>query len=71
MSPSDGVIYVENIRKALVKADPDNADAYNANTVAYTAKIEDLTKPLREELAAIPEEKRWLVTSEGAFSYLA
>ena len=27
--------------------------------------------PIRAELAAIPEERRWLVTSEGAFSYLA
>ena len=28
-------------------------------------------RPLRERLARIPAAQRWLVTSEGAFSYLA
>jgi manganese/iron transport system substrate-binding protein len=70
MSPANAVIYVENIRKALVKMDPANEATYNANAAAYTAKLQALIEPVREKLAAIPEEKRWLVTSEGAFSYL-
>jgi len=71
MSPSNALIYVENIRKALVKFDPKNADAYNRNAADYSAKIRALDEPLRKRLAAIPENQRWLVTSEGAFSYLA
>lgn len=71
MSPSEGLIYVENIRKALVKYDPKNADIYNQNAANYVKKIQAMDRPLREKLAKIPEEKRWLVTSEGAFSYLA
>ncbi len=71
MSPSDARIYVENIRKAMVEHDPQNADVYNENSKRYLAEIESITAPLREVLSAIPEEKRWLVTSEGAFSYLA
>ena len=43
---------------------------YNANAAAYTAKIRALDGPVRARLAAIPEAQRWLVTSEGAFSYL-
>jgi manganese/iron transport system substrate-binding protein len=70
MSPANAVIYVENIRKALVKMDPANEVTYNTNAAAYTAKLKALVEPVREKLAAIPEEKRWLVTSEGAFSYL-
>ncbi|WVD61193.1 metal ABC transporter substrate-binding protein [Orbus mooreae] len=70
MSPTEGLIYVENIRKALVKYDPDNADIYNRNAENYIAKIKAMDLPLRQKLAQIPEEKRWLVTSEGAFSYL-
>lgn len=70
MSPSNAAIYVENIRKALVKIDPANEATYNANAAAYTAKIKALDEPVRQKLAAIPEEQRWLVSSEGAFSYL-
>ncbi len=71
MSPSSALIYVENIRKALVKHDSKNAEAYNRNAAEYAAKIRALDEPLRKRLSAIPEAQRWLVTSEGAFSYLA
>ena len=71
MSPSNALIYVENIKNALVKYDPQNADTYQKNAVAYAEKIKQLDKPLREKLSQIPTDQRWLVTSEGAFSYLA
>ncbi|MTB67059.1 metal ABC transporter substrate-binding protein [Providencia sp. wls1943] len=70
MSPANAQIYIENIRKALVKYDPENADTYNANAKKYSQEIAVLDAPLRERLNRIPEDKRWLVTSEGAFSYL-
>ncbi|MCW2473720.1 MULTISPECIES: metal ABC transporter substrate-binding protein [unclassified Symbiopectobacterium] len=70
MSPSNALIYVENIRKGLVQYDPDNAEIYNRNAKAYAEKITALDAPLRERLSRIPEAQRWLVTSEGAFSYL-
>ncbi|WIF10449.1 metal ABC transporter substrate-binding protein [Haemophilus parainfluenzae] len=71
MSPSNALIYVENIKNALVKYDPQNADTYQKNAATYAEKIKQLDKPLREKLAQIPADQRWLVTSEGAFSYLA
>lgn len=71
MSTKNALIYIENIRQALVKYDPANAEAYNANAKAYADKIVALDQPLRERLAKVPEAQRWLVTSEGAFSYLA
>ncbi|MWN90646.1 zinc ABC transporter solute-binding protein [Gilliamella sp. Pra-s65] len=71
MSPTLALVYVENIRAALVKYDPQNTGIYNKNAADYIAKIKALDTPLRERLAKIPDEKRWLVTSEGAFSYLA
>ena len=71
MSPSNAVIYVANIRRALARQDPDNAVTYARNAAEYAAKIKALDDPLRQRLAAIPEGQRWLVTSEGAFSYLA
>jgi manganese/iron transport system substrate-binding protein len=71
MSPTNALIYIENIRKALVQHDPANAEIYDRNAAAYSAEIKALDEPLRQRLAAVPEERRWLVTSEGAFSYLA
>ncbi|MBS7818701.1 metal ABC transporter substrate-binding protein [Wohlfahrtiimonas chitiniclastica] len=71
MSPTNALIYVDNIRDAFVKYDPDNADTYKKNAEDYKAKIKALDQPLRDRLANIPEDQRWLVTSEGAFSYLA
>jgi manganese/iron transport system substrate-binding protein len=71
MSPSNALIYVENIRKALAQHDPTHADTYNKNAAAYAAQIKAMDAPLRERLASIPKDQRWLVTSEGAFSYLA
>ena len=70
MSSTNALIYVENIRKAFVKYDAGNAEAYNRNAADYAAKIKALDEPLRRRLAAIPEAQRWLVSSEGAFSYL-
>lgn len=71
MSPSDVLVYVENIRAALAENDPDNAAVYTANAAAYSDEIRNTVAPIRERLSAIPEARRWLVTSEGAFSYLA
>ncbi len=71
MSPSDALIYIENIRKALSDLDLDHADIYAANARAYSEKITALKDKIRAEIDAVPPEKRWLVTSEGAFSYLA
>lgn len=71
MSPSAALIYVDNIRDAFVKYDPAHAQTYRANAEAYKQKIKATIAPIRAELAAIPQSKRWLVSSEGAFSYLA
>ncbi|TPV29054.1 metal ABC transporter substrate-binding protein [Pantoea anthophila] len=71
MSPDNALIYVDNIRDALVKYDPANAETYRQNAAAYKQKISAAIAPLRQQIAGIPENKRWMVTSEGAFSYLA
>ena len=71
MSPQAALIYVDNIRDALVEHDPAQADTYRRNADAYKARITATLDPLRQQLQAIPAERRWLVSSEGAFSYLA
>ncbi len=71
MSPTNALVYIENIKNALVKYDPKNADTYRRNAENYAQKIKALDEPLRKKLAQIPQQQRWLATSEGAFSYLA
>ena len=71
MSASNALIYIDNIRSALVRYDSDNADAYNANAKRYGAQVLAAVAPFKAMLDRLPESNRWLVTSEGAFSYLA
>lgn len=71
MSTQNALIYVENIRKALSEADPANSQTYAENAKTYSEALKATDAPLRARLDKVPEDKRWLVTSEGAFSYLA
>ncbi|VEP16801.1 putative metal ABC transporter substrate-binding protein Hpf [Hyella patelloides LEGE 07179] len=71
MSPRNALTYVENIRKAFVELDPQNADTYNANAEAYSEKLKAIDEELKADLTQVPENQRYLVSCEGAFSYLA
>ncbi len=71
MSLDSALIYIDNIRDGFITYDPDNAETYRTNAEAYKAEVTAAVAPLRDAARAIPEGKRWLVTSEGAFSYLA
>lgn len=70
MSPAAALVYVANIRDALVKYDPANAETYRRNAATYVQQIEATVAPIRARLAAVPLDRRWLVSSEGAFTYL-
>ncbi len=71
MSPSDAMHYVDNIEQALSKYDPANQTHYQTNAKAYKAQIQAVFARAQDALSAVPESQRWLVSSEGAFSYLA
>ena len=71
MGLDNALIYVDNIAAAFAEHDPDNAATYAANAESYKQEIRDTITPLRDRIAQIPEDQRWLVTCEGAFSYLA
>lgn len=71
MGLDNALVYVDNIRDAFAELDPANAQAFAANAETYKAEIRAVIEPLRQRIEAIPEDRRWLVTCEGAFSYLA
>lgn len=70
MGLSNALIYVDNIRDAFVQHDPANAETYRSNAEAYKQQITDAIAPLRTAILDLPENRRWLTTCEGAFSYL-
>ena len=70
MGLNNALIYIDNIRDAFVTHDPDNADIYTANAESYKQQITDTIAPLRDAILAVPEDRRWLVSCEGAFTYL-
>lgn len=71
MSPKNAQIYVDNTVKAFSELDPEHAADYEENGEAYKEKLQKVEDDLKEELSALPENERALVTCEGAFSYLA
>jgi zinc/manganese transport system substrate-binding protein len=68
-SLSNGVLYARNIGAALAKADPAHADAYRQRTDAYVARIQALDQRVKQAFAALPAERRRVVTSHDAFGY--
>lgn len=71
MGLDNALVYIDNIAAAFREHDPDNAEVYERNAAAYKEELRATLEPLREQIAQVPEDQRWLVTCEGAFSYLA
>lgn len=71
MGLDNALIYIDNISAAFSEMDAANADIYAANAEAYKTEVRDTIGPLRDQIVQIPSDRRWLVTCEGAFSYLA
>ncbi|MFA4927200.1 MAG: anchored repeat ABC transporter, substrate-binding protein [Patulibacter sp.] len=62
--------YVELIRDTLIDVDPAGARDYRRNAAAYLARLERLDGYVREQIRAIPKQRRHLVTTHDAFGYL-
>ncbi|MBO0432509.1 metal ABC transporter substrate-binding protein [Enterococcus sp. DIV0660C] len=68
---SNGIKYVEEITRILSEKDPENKEVYEKNSQEYRQKLESLDQQAKESFATISEEKKLLVTSEGAFKYFS
>jgi manganese transport system substrate-binding protein len=70
MSPANALKYVDAIEDAMSDADPQNANGYAKNAADYKAKIHALDQELRKGVKGLPDTQRYLVSCEGAFTYL-
>jgi zinc/manganese transport system substrate-binding protein len=66
---ANGQIYVANIVKGLALADPADAAAFAASGAAYQQQLAALDAKVRAMLAAVPKEKRRVITTHDAFQY--
>jgi ABC-type Zn uptake system ZnuABC Zn-binding protein ZnuA len=71
LDPLEVVAYVENIREGLTQADPAGKDVYASSAAAYITQLKDLDSWIRQQVAAIPPEKRLLVTNHESLGYFA
>ncbi|MCX7081389.1 MAG: metal ABC transporter substrate-binding protein [Pseudomonas sp.] len=63
-------LYVSNITKALVAADPANKADYERNSQTYLKQIYRLLAEAKTKLGSLPPGNRKIVTSHDAFGYL-
>ncbi len=61
--------YVINIRDGLIQIDPGNRKDYRAATQRYLGELETLDAEIRELMAAIPAQRRTVVSGHDAFEY--
>lgn len=64
-------LYVANIRDALAAADPAGAESYRANAARYLDRLDALEREVREAVAAIPAQRRRVISTHSAFGYFA
>ena len=70
-SVANAKVYVANIRDALAAADPANAEVFKSNASGYLAVLDALDREVREALAQIPQVRRKVISTHGAFGYFA
>ncbi|MGL3213066.1 metal ABC transporter substrate-binding protein [Bradyrhizobium sp. BR 1433] len=70
-SVANAKIYVVNIRDGLIAAAPDQTAIFKANADAYLAKLEALDREVHEAVAKVPEARRKVISTHGAFGYFA
>ncbi len=70
-SVSNAKVYAENIRRTLAEVDPASADSYRANAERYVVQLDALDRDVRAMVAQIPEARRKVISTHGAFGYFA
>lgn len=71
LDPKLAITYVHNIRDGLIQVDPDGAETYRANAVAYVEQLRALDDDITAIVAQIPKARRKLVMNHASHGYFA
>ncbi len=71
LDPQNAIAYVDTIQKTLSRIDPSNAGMYQANAARYTGQLQELDASIQQQVDALPQGQRVLVTTHDAFPYFA
>ena len=69
MDGSLGLIYIKNIKEALVELAPEHKETFEFNYGVYKKQLEDLDQYIKDQVETIPASQRILITSHDAFQY--
>lgn len=69
MAIDNGLVYIENIKNALIEYDPAHQADYEANYQQYRAELEAMDQYIFDQIKTIPQTQRILITSHDAFQY--
>ena len=71
LNPEHVMGYVVLVRNELIRLDPDNKNAYEANSAAFLKKLKALDQAIRESVKTIPQGNRRLLTYHDSWPYFA
>ena len=70
ISPKRGIIYVDTLSRALSELKPQSKTVFKKNAEIYKNKLLEIDEDFSLFLNTLQKSKRYLVSCEGAFSYL-
>lgn len=71
LDPNNVIVWAKNIESTLRLADGDNAEQYHVNAANYIAQLEELDAWIEEQVGALSEGRRRIVTNHDSFAYFA
>lgn len=69
MDATNGIIYAQNILRAMQSILPADSALFMQNFEAYRSQLQELDAYILNKIQSIPESKRILITSHDAFHY--
>ena len=67
----NAIVYVDNVARALIAADPENAQFYRSNAEHYRDELGRLDAEIRAAIVKIAARQRRVITSHDAFGYFS